>query len=148
MAINCLIGLILVLLTNAPVYAYQLPDPALTPGVVAITEAPKVCGILWGRDVRHVTQKMKKQVCQAYGAKECPGPKWELDHLVSRELGGADDVKNLFPQPIKEARVKDRVENFLHRQVCSGKMQLQDVQRGIANNWVQYIRLLPTKGGL
>lgn len=60
----------------------------------------------WGKDVRHVTQAMKIRVCQRYGARACPGPAWELDHLVSRELGGADTETNLWPQPITEARKK------------------------------------------
>jgi hypothetical protein len=31
---------------------------------------------------------------------------------------------------------KDKVENFLHRQVCSGRMSLTEAQRQIATDWI------------
>lgn len=33
------------------------------------------------------------------------------------------------------ARSKDRVESYLHRQVCSGSFPLQQAQREIATDW-------------
>jgi hypothetical protein len=49
------------------------------------------------------------------------GRRCEIDHLISRELGGADDVKNFWPQPYGthawNAVLKDRVENRLHKEV-------------------------------
>jgi hypothetical protein len=118
---------------------YAMPDPSLTPGTIRPLAVQQICTIKWGKDRRHVTAKMKKQVCEAYKAENCPGKEWEIDHLISRELGGADDVKNLFPQPIKEAHEKDRIENWLHRQVCAGKISLEDAQKGIAGDWTQYL---------
>jgi putative intracellular protease/amidase len=47
---------------------------------------------------------------------------------VPRELGGADDERNLWPQPLAEARVKDRQENALHRAVCAGTVTLAAAQ--------------------
>lgn len=121
---------------------YAMPQHSLTPGVIRhdISKA-QICATKWGRDVRHVTEKMKRDVCAAYSIKSgCPGPKWEIDHLVSRELGGADDVKNLWPQPIKQARIKDVVETRLHREVCSGTMSLKDAQDGIAKDWRKFLK--------
>ncbi len=118
---------------------YTMPDPLTTPGIaVSGMTKEKVCSVKWGRDVRHVTEAMKRQVCGFYGAATCPGPAWEIDHLVSRELGGADDLANLWPQPIQEARVKDRVENWLHKQVCAGRMTLPEAQRAVLG-WPAYI---------
>jgi 5-methylcytosine-specific restriction endonuclease McrA len=42
----------------------------------------------------------------------------EVDHLISRELGGADATDNLWPQPYTQhpgAHEKDRLENQLHK---------------------------------
>jgi hypothetical protein len=62
----------------------------------------------------------------------------EVDHLISLELGGSNDIKNLWPEPYLPrpgARQKDVLENWLHKQVCSGKMPLSDAQRMIATDW-------------
>jgi hypothetical protein len=81
---------------------------------------------------------MKSEVCQRYGARECPGPHWEIDHRISRELGGADDVENLWPQPITEARKKDTLENFLHRAVCTDAITLERAQEILLDDWTKY----------
>lgn len=61
---------------------------------------------------------------------------YEEDHLISPELGGASrDPKNLWPQPVSHVKEKDWVESYLHRQVCAGKMTLQDAQHAIAADW-------------
>jgi hypothetical protein len=59
--------------------------------------------------------------------------------LISREIGGADDVKNLFPQPISQTREKDPVENWLHKQVCAGKISRHYTQKAIASDRTQYL---------
>lgn len=119
-----------------------LPDSKITPGVMSDMSKAQVCSTKWGQDQRHVTPSMKDEVCVAYGLKpHCYGrDTYEIDHLVSRELGGIDDVKNLWPQPYFQhpgAHEKDTVENWLHKQVCLNKMSLQDAQRRIASDWYQ-----------
>ena len=130
----------LIRFTAAMLLAVSLPAQTLnhhrTPGVVALTDTKTICSTVWGKDVRHVSKSMKKEVCLAYGImRGCPGPKYEIDHLISRELGGADDIRNLWPQPISDARQKDHVEKFLHVQVCKGKISLPVAQKQIAENW-------------
>jgi hypothetical protein len=44
-----------------------LPDPKVTPGHVAITDATVVCKTKWGTDARHVTTRMKNEVYRTYG---------------------------------------------------------------------------------
>lgn len=117
------------------VEGYRLPDPVVTPGATVPMTQSALCATKWGKDVRHVTLSMKKAVCAQYGATSCPGKQWELDHVVSRELGGADAIANLFPQPIGQARLKDRLENLLHRQVCAGTLTLAAAQKEIRTNW-------------
>jgi len=49
---------------------------------------------------------------------------YEVDYLITPELGGADDIKNLWPQPFTaknwSAYTKDDLEDRLHELVCSG----------------------------
>ena len=55
------------------------------------------------------------------------------------ELGGSNDIANLFPEAAEQRpgfHEKDKVENYLHAQVCSGKMSLNDAQVKIANDWL------------
>jgi hypothetical protein len=60
-------------------------------------------------------------------------------------------VKNLWPQSYRthpwNARVKDALENELHRRVCAGTLDLATAQRVIASNWVigyrRYVRQTP-----
>src|SRR5262249_11799969 len=64
----------------------------------------------------------------------------EVDHLISIEIGGSNEQKNLWPQPYSglqwNAHVKDRLERFYRDQVCSGKILLTTAQREIADDWV------------
>ncbi len=126
------------------VFAHDLPDPALTPGAVTALTAERVCGIKWGKDARKVTAAMRRMVFESYGLRgnhdpSCKGKRgFEVDHLVSRELGGADDLLNLWPQCYSgrwNARVKDRLENRLHREVCAGMITLEDAQNAIRDDW-------------
>lgn len=71
----------------------------------------------------------------------------ELDHLVPLELGGADGLGNIWPEcgPAgallhdRNFKVKDRVENYLADEVKAGRMPLGAAQRGIAQDWTQYL---------
>src|SRR6185312_972143 len=80
------------------------------------------------RDVRAVDESTKRKVCIEYGVQlsDCNGRTLEIDHLVSLELGGTNDEKNLWPEYFPEAKTKDKLENLLHRNVCAGKMKLVD----------------------
>lgn len=110
-------------------------DPALTPGMVRYLSKSQVCETKWGLDQRHVTTAMRKHVLLAYGVAWSDRGQYEVDHLIPRELGGADDVRNLWPQPWPEARQKDRLENKLHVLVCAGQLSLQDAQDAIRTDW-------------
>lgn len=110
-------------------------DPALTPGRVRFLSTSQVCSTQWGLDRRHVTTAMRKEVLRRYGVAWSDRGKYELDHLVPRELGGEDDIKNLWPQLWPEAKQKDRLENALHRQVCNGRLSLQQAQDEIRVDW-------------
>jgi hypothetical protein len=122
-----------------PVWAGDLPNPALTPGATRPLTLEQVCSTKWGRDARAVTLAMKKQVAAAYGIPWEQHSLYEFDHLVSRELSGSDEVANIWPQPWAGewgAKRKDRYENALHRAVCRGEMSLKDAQDEIRTDWI------------
>jgi hypothetical protein len=128
--------LALLLLSSAPAGGADLPNPLLTPGVVRqeIT-LHEVCHTRWGKDVRHVTQAMKKEVFRRYGIAWERHADFETDHLIPRELGGADDLRNLFPQEWPAAHRKDRVENRARREVCAGRLTLDEARGIFLGDW-------------
>lgn len=125
---------------NAVDHAYPIyPNLLLTPGVTEQGVGAKdICTPGYTAKVRNVSWQTKMAVFKRYGIKFEPG-KYEVDHLVSLELGGSNDILNLWPEPYAGtygARQKDVVENFLHRQVCQGKITLQEAQDQIIGDWV------------
>lgn len=125
-----------------------LNDLIVTPGKVRTYSRTDVCTETT-KKYRNTTEAMKKQVCDLYGVKDCPKEgAIEIDHLISLELGGADDVSNLWPQPAEPKpgfHEKDKLENYLHKQVCTGKLSLSLAQAKIANNWYAAYLEMQTK---
>jgi hypothetical protein len=78
-----------------------------------------------------------------YGITSHVTGQYEVDHLISLELGGSNSIKSLFPEaaePRPGFHEKDRLENRLHKLVCAGKMKLKTAQRGIRTNWLKLYR--------
>jgi hypothetical protein len=114
-----------------------LQNASMTPGAVFPVGVATICMPGYAESVRHITLVEKERVAAAYGFTGRYS-EVEFDHLISLEIGGSNDPKNLWPQPIAQARVKDRLENYLHDQVCAGKMSLKEAQDGIARDWVTF----------
>jgi hypothetical protein len=116
-------------------------DKACTPGAIFsdITKE-QVCVRGYAKSVRHVPANLKREVFREYGITHHSKGKYEVDHLISLELGGSNDIANLFPEaaePRPGFHEKDKVENYLHREVCSGRISLSKAQGLIANNWLE-----------
>ena len=99
----------------------EVPNDALTPGIVASTDENEVCGIVGGLSYserhRHTTAEMKAEVRKEYGQQHCG----EIDHRLELSLGGADDVRNLWCQPgtgTWSFADKDRLELYAWKAVC------------------------------
>jgi hypothetical protein len=135
----------LLLALGAPPQCYvhgALPDPSCTPGATLHLSLDSICSTST-KDRRHVTESVRKRVFEEYGVPVSRSSEFEVDHLISLELGGGNDIKNLWPElyePRPGARDKDRLENALHRQVCAGRMTLDYAQYVIATDWVAEYR--------
>ena len=117
------------------------PNPVLTPGVSDSTETTgRICKRGHTRYIRHVTAKEKAKVFAEYGL-ERHSDRFEIDHLIPLELGGSNNIRNLWPQSYTKqpwnARKKDALENRLHRLVCAGKIPLDKAQKEISQDWIK-----------
>ena len=85
------------------------------------------------RPPRKVTDAIKRRL-----AAGLPGSSrdYELDHLIPIGLGGHPrSLKNLWLQTWPEAASKDRDELRLHREVCAGRMALEQAQHEMVTTW-------------
>jgi len=138
----------MIALVLAAMLAVTYPNPALTPGdVLTHVTVRQICTPGYTASVRYVPLSVRQQVLRAYGYIG-PASAIELDHLISLEAGGSNSPKNLWPQPIVEAKVKDQDENRLHRDVCAGRLTLQQAQAAILREWSGRVPPLPSAGPL
>jgi anti-sigma factor RsiW len=116
----------------------SLPVATITPGATADVSVEELCS--GTPRLQPITAAMRAQVLSAYGVENVPPEQYELDYLITPELGGATDVRNLWPQrygsPVWNARVKDELEELLPRLVCSRQLGLATAQRDMASDWI------------
>lgn len=135
------------------------PDPAaiamrpvasLTPGAVADLNAAALCA--GERPSRALTPAVREQVLSAYGMRGVAGDTYELDALITPELGGTAARENVWPQRYGSswnAHVKDALENLLAARVCRGELPLEVAQRALADDWIaSYKRYFATDAPL
>jgi len=148
-----------------------LPDPKLTPGAVFTNvTVQQLCtpGYANGSDVsnnghgvRYVPRSVKWKVFKAYfGKVPDQTGNYEVDHLISLELGGSNDPKNLWPESYLttpyNAHIKDKLEDRMaalvrHELKTNGPVAatklLKQFQHEIATNWIavypKYISTTP-----
>lgn len=125
----------------------KLPDSACTPGAI-LGDATKeaICVPGYSSKTRDVTTREKDEVYAEYGIKTHSAGEYEIDHLISLELGGSNGIANLWPEaadPKPGFHEKDKVENYMHDQVCSGAISLEQAQVEIATNWLQIYDKMP-----
>lgn len=92
------------------------------------------------RNRRHVDASVHKLAFTEYGYtfRQARGA-FEVDHLIPLELGGDNTIENLWAQPASPKpgfHEKDKVEDYLHKRVCSGAMTLAEAQSVIATDWL------------
>ena len=142
-----LLALAILLSFAAPAWADSgvLPDPTLTPGAVRTTDPAAICST-GTRELRRWSRERDDRIMVEYGLAPGPHPDYEVDHLVPLGIGGADDDRNLWPEPrrpiepVWNAERKDELEWRLRDLVCSGQLDLHQAQRSIADDWTEAYR--------
>jgi hypothetical protein len=128
-----------------------VPDAIKTPGDVLTTDPNVICVPGYTKTVRNVPQEVKEQAYRSYGIYSRQKGEYEVDHLVSLELGGSNSIKNLWPESFVthslNAHIKDEVENKLHELICSHQIPVEQAQAEISHNWIaayeKYVGPLP-----
>jgi hypothetical protein len=117
-----------------------LPEPRLTPGVTRPINVSQVCTPGPPDQMATIPMAVRQAVFHEYGMDGSRPREYEVDHLITPELGGTDDIQNLWPEPYAttewNAHVKDELEDRLRELVCQGKLDLPTAQRDIATNWI------------
>jgi hypothetical protein len=125
---------------SAPIERDALPIAALTPGATIDLTLEQLCrGEHPG--VEPADPGVRRRILKDYGMAEVAQHEYELDYLITPELGGANDRRNLWPERYADrkwnAKVKDQLEDLLPTLVCQGTIDLQTAQQDIAANWVE-----------
>lgn len=122
-----------------PEASLTLPQTDLTPGAAVFASREQICAGDRGNN-RPVPAALRRQVFEEYGIPASAARAYEVDYLITPALGGADDIRNLWPQSysstVWNARVKDALEDRLHELVCTGNLDLATAQRDISADWI------------
>jgi hypothetical protein len=117
-----------------------LPGKTLTPGATRLVSINDICSMEHNQVVRPVSEVLRQRVFCEYGLRNVRVENYEVDYLISPGLGGADDIRNLWPQSRYKTTwnsfVKDQLEDYLHREVYAGVIDLAVAQRDVATDWV------------
>jgi len=95
----------------------------------------EVCTLGFARRHRRVPYRLRDAVYNRYGLRRGFRRGYVIDHLIPLELGGRNDLANLWPQPRVQSYRKDRDENRLHDAVCTGSESLADARAEILRIW-------------
>ena len=129
-----LVAVSVAILTGTPsAFAASSPNASLTPGatdphVTQATIAQTICTRGYTATVRNVSTRTKSKVYAEYHVKKSDQRKYVIDHLVPLEVGGANTLANLWPEPKSDAKIKDQLESQMHTSVCHGHITLADAQ--------------------
>lgn len=123
------------------------PDKGCTPGdAFPNVSTQELCQSGYTASVRNVTSETKKQIYEEYGIHTHKTGAYEVDHFIPLEIGGSNDISNLWPEaaaPEPGFHEKDIVENYLHEQICSGRMSIQQAQTEIITDWLKVYKSIP-----
>lgn len=122
------------------------PSPRLLGDVLPGVTREMTCDPGYAQRVRHVTEAEKAEVFRRAGIPAVHRSLYEIDHIVPLALGGSNRIENLQAQPWdgpEGAHLKDRVEAWGYRQVCSGKLTIAEAQAifRTPGGWQQALRV-------
>jgi hypothetical protein len=117
-----------------------IPNQTLTPGAIRAVAISEVCTQRHEEATHIIPMSVQRKIFQEYGLPDVQPRDYELDYLVTPELGGSDDPRNLWPQPhsatVWNSYVKDDLEDRLHQMVCDGSLDLVTAQHDIETDWI------------
>jgi hypothetical protein len=129
--------------TAAPAQdAIVYPDPSLTPGTIRTTDVNAICSTDT-RTLRHGSRERSDLIFALYHIAPADQINYTLDHLIPLEIGGADVVDNIWPEPRRslagewDDTRKDELERRLGVLVCDGELDVREAQRAIAEDWTE-----------
>jgi len=117
-----------------------VPNRTLTPGAARPLSVAQLCAVNYSDDTHLVPAALRERVFREYGIAGSQSSEYELDYLISPQLGGTPDIHNLWPEPAASGewnmRAKDELEDRLHDLVCDGKIDLATAQRDLSTDWI------------
>jgi anti-sigma factor RsiW len=129
---------------SASVALWSEPRSSLTPGTTLPTTAAQLCAAPPEQPAPHVPASLRQKVLAVYGVSDAPADAYEVDYLITPQLGGATDIGNLWPEPYFDtewnAHVKDQLEDRLYQMVCHGDIDLATAQQDISKDWIAAYR--------
>jgi hypothetical protein len=115
------------------------PKAGLTPGETRPITIGEICRNPQAEVIAgNISEETRRKVFSEYGISS-RADNFEVDYLITPDLGGARSLRNLWPQPYSarwNAHVKDQLEQRLHQLVCDGKVNLSTAQHDIAVDWI------------
>jgi hypothetical protein len=124
---------------NIYLAAQAEPNSRLTPGATRDVRLADICQSDDNDFDPAVPSPIQQAVFSEYGMNDVPARDYQVDYLINPQLGGTNDIQNLWPQPyntIWNARVKDALEDRLHQMVCKQQIDLASAQHDIASDWI------------
>ena len=87
-----------------------------------------------------MTLAMEQKVFARYRLPWARRPQFKIDHLIPRELGGADTIDNLWPQSIRAkpygADRKELLTEVLLARIAMKQITLAEAQEQIRRDWI------------
>lgn len=127
----------------ASVTMWVEPKLNLTPGATLPVTKAQICSATAKPRDSVVPVSLQLKVFALYGV-GAAFANYEVDYLITPELGGATDIRNLWPEPYFDtawnAHAKDQLEDRLHVMVCRGDVDLATAQQDLSRDWIAAYR--------
>lgn len=111
----------------------RMPDMNCTPGIILAVPKDGLCSPTYTQP--EVDNAVKLEVYKAYGITDIEG--WDIQHWVPLELGGSNDMTNLYPMSIDQPGTVERSKaaKKLKELVCANTLPLSAAQQMIKKDW-------------
>ncbi|MFZ3228918.1 MAG: hypothetical protein WA160_01845 [Pseudobdellovibrio sp.] len=124
-------------------FSMTMPNTQLTPGVLCTPSDSDFKGYDYPSKVarcnRNIGNPEKAEVAKNYG--NIPASEWvnyEFDHYIPLCAGGSNNIQNLWPQPIAEAKQKDVIEVQVCTALKAGTMTQDQALQKIHDWFTQF----------